>query len=44
MAQFAAYGYGELQSDAMNVGILMASALVYIVLEALSLRLPRDRS
>lgn len=44
MAQFAAYGYGELQSDAMNIGILMASALVYIVLEALSLRLLRDRT
>lgn len=44
MAQFAAYGYGELQSPAMNITTLVASALVYIALEVLSLRLLGGRT
>lgn len=44
MAQFAAYGYAELQSDQTNLGILRASALVYIALEFLNLRLLRDKT
>ena len=39
MAQFAAYGYTELQSPHMDIKVLVASGLVYISLEIISMAL-----
>ena len=37
MAQFATYGYGQLQSTQPDLRVLMSSAVVYVLLEAISL-------
>jgi len=37
MAQFTTYGYGQLQSGRPELVILLSSALVYVLLEAVSL-------
>lgn len=37
MAQFATYGYGQLQSAQPDLRVLMSSAVVYVLLEAISL-------
>lgn len=39
MAQFAAYGYSELQSATTDLKILIGSGLVYLSLELVSLAL-----